>query len=112
MENIYEMAGRHYIAKFRNCEALHDIHHIMHTALYNSGCNVIDYVSHEFINGGLTLVFLLQESHCSIHTYPEVNGAFVDLFTCGDKTDIDTFHFYLTSYFKPEDFEFEIIERK
>lgn len=32
---------------------------------------------------GFTAVFILNESHASIHTYPENNSMFVDIFTCG-----------------------------
>ena len=46
--------------------------------------NVISSVNHEFFPIGFTLVVLLQESHLSIHTFPENNEAHLDLFTCGD----------------------------
>jgi S-adenosylmethionine/arginine decarboxylase-like enzyme len=35
--------------------------------------------------GAMTCLYLLSESHFSIHTFPEENGRIaVDLFTCGD----------------------------
>jgi S-adenosylmethionine decarboxylase len=35
--------------------------------------------------GGATVISILAESHLSIHTYPEMGTAMVDVFTCGDK---------------------------
>jgi len=32
---------------------------------------------------GITGFLLLEESHISIHTYPETGRAFIDIFTCG-----------------------------
>ena len=33
--------------------------------------------------GGVTGVVLLAESHISIHTWPEINFAAIDVFMCG-----------------------------
>lgn len=32
---------------------------------------------------GLTILILLTESHIAVHTYPEHNALFLDVFTCG-----------------------------
>lgn len=46
--------------------------------------NVLSKSSHQFQPFGATLLYLLQESHCSIHTFWEDNEAYLDLFCCRD----------------------------
>jgi S-adenosylmethionine decarboxylase len=45
--------------------------------------HVLDTSSVIFPNGAITLVFILAESHLSIHTWPEENLIAIDLFSCG-----------------------------
>lgn len=46
---------------------------------------VLRYEEHKFETegAGVTGFFLLSESHCSFHTYPENNYIAVDVFKCG-----------------------------
>ncbi len=46
---------------------------------------ILKYDFHKFGSGGegVTGFYLLSESHCSYHTYPENNYIAVDIFTCG-----------------------------
>ncbi len=49
-----------------------------------AGFSVLNFVDHKFANGGgVTGLFLLAESHCSYHTYPESAYIAIDVFTCG-----------------------------
>ena len=43
----------------------------------------LNSVEHKFQPQGATIVYLLAESHLSIHTWPEKNAAAIDFFTCG-----------------------------
>jgi S-adenosylmethionine decarboxylase proenzyme len=56
------------------------------------GMIILEKMTHHFHGyaGAMTSVFLLAESHFSIHTYPEHNYIAVDIFTCGasDPTEI------------------------
>ena len=46
--------------------------------------NVINKSIHHFKPVGLTALYLLAESHLSIHTWPEHNCVRMDLFSCGN----------------------------
>jgi S-adenosylmethionine decarboxylase proenzyme len=47
------------------------------------GARVVSTAFHRFAPQGVTGVLLLEESHISIHTWPELGYAAVDLYTCG-----------------------------
>merc|ERR1711998_372002 len=51
---------------------------------------VLERNFHGFAPHGVTAVFLLAESHMSIHTWPEHGYAAIDVFTCGVGADTTT----------------------
>ncbi|MCD7899538.1 MAG: adenosylmethionine decarboxylase [Bacteroides sp.] len=63
-----------------------------------------------FDNGGYTAFALLEESHISIHTYPEYQAIFLDVFTCGN-TNTRMIVDILEEYYQPTDKKVQIIER-
>jgi spermidine synthase len=52
-------------------------------AAYAAGATVIHTAFHRFAGGGITGVVAVQESHLTIHTWPELRYAAVDVFLCG-----------------------------
>jgi spermidine synthase len=56
-------------------------------AAEQAGATVIDAHFHSFEPCGVTGTVSIQESHLSIHTWPEHRYAAVDIFTCGDAVD-------------------------
>lgn len=78
----------HIIVDFNECNPKildnYDlIDSILRKALERNGFNVLSANSHKFEPQGVTALYLLTESHLSIHTWPETGYAAVDLFTCG-----------------------------
>lgn len=53
-------------------------------ALIESGMKVLGDAVHDFGGGAFTGVWLLAESHFSIHTFPERNYLSLDCYTCGE----------------------------
>lgn len=47
-----------------------------------SGHTVLTSASHQFEPQGYTCLWLLAESHCAMHTYPERNVVYVQLSSC------------------------------
>ena len=84
--------GRHLILDLYNCsaEVLDDydyLSQILETALQMSNATILRIFGEKFQPQGVTLLALLAESHASIHTWPEMGYAAVDLYTCGDTTN-------------------------
>lgn len=57
-----------------------------------------DPIVHQFEPHGLTAIVLLSESHISIHTWPELGRASLDVFTCGNNPS-DKIANYIASTF-------------
>ncbi len=56
----------------------------LRAASLKAGATVVDSKFHHFgEGGGVTGVVLLAESHISIHTWPELDYAAIDIFMCG-----------------------------
>lgn len=71
----------------KNINNLQGILTIFHFICRNYKYNIIHEKSHLFKPQGLSIIFLLAESHMSIHTYPENNAISFDLYTCREYDD-------------------------
>jgi S-adenosylmethionine decarboxylase len=84
--------GRHLILDLYDCDKqLLDnydaLRELIETALRMSNATILRIIGEKFAPQGVTLLALLSESHCSIHTWPEIGYAAIDLYTCGDTTN-------------------------
>jgi len=91
----HKVLGVHYILDLCSCnvDLLNDSQYIMLTlreAIVQSNSTLLEEVKYEFTPQGITAICLLSESHISIHTWPEMEYAAVDIFTCGEHTDPKT----------------------
>ncbi len=105
-ESDHLFCGKHFLASYQDCDldALGDVEGVVRAlddAVRASGATILDSCSYVFKPNGLTRVYLLSESHASIHTYPEHGSCFVDLFTCGDNCSSDRFDQILRAYLQP-----------
>jgi S-adenosylmethionine decarboxylase proenzyme len=112
----YEFSGRHFIASYNECDhdALVDLKELKKAFLYavdQCGATLLDSAEYIFEPDGMTMVVLLSESHASIHTYPEHNACFIDLFTCGTKCQAEKFDIALRSYLHPKHVAMKILSR-
>lgn len=104
--SAHEFEGKHFVASYLECDrqAIGDLKGLMEAmdrAVKASGATILDQAFHIFEPNGLTLVYLLSESHASIHTYPEYGACFVDLFTCGEICQSEPFHEAMREYLRP-----------
>jgi S-adenosylmethionine decarboxylase len=103
----YSFKGKHFVASYLECDlkALTDLDELikaMDCAVRASGATILEKTPFVFPPNGLTIVYLLSESHASLHTYPEYGACFVDLFTCGDICSSENFDKALRAYLKPQ----------
>lgn len=68
--------------------------------------------SKKFEPQGLSCIIFLEESHMSIHTWPENNFACLDVFTCGVKAYPEKAVRFLTDKLHTTKYSLRIIERK
>ena len=83
--------GRHLILDLYDCdpEILDDyeeLQRLLEASLVMAKANILRIVGEKFEPQGVTLLALLAESHASIHTWPQLGYAAIDLYTCGDTT--------------------------
>lgn len=84
-----ETTGRHVLAEYSGCDVgiLNDIDAVkamMERAAVAAKTRIVASVFQPFEPQGVTGVVVIEESHLSIHTWPEYGYAAVDFFTCGE----------------------------
>lgn len=80
--------SRHLLVEYHGCNrALLDdpksVEALMRIAAEAAGVTIVASVFHPFAPQGVSGVVVIEESHLSIHTWPEHGYASVDFFTCG-----------------------------
>lgn len=83
--------GRHLILDLYNCDPdilddYGELQRLLEASLVMAKANILRIIGEKFKPQGVTLLALLAESHASIHTWPEIGYAAIDLYTCGDTT--------------------------
>lgn len=88
VKNGIRCAGAHLIIDLYDAERLDDIDHIEETlrrCVAEARATLLHIHLHHFEpNGGVSGVAVLAESHISIHSWPEVGYAALDVFMCGE----------------------------
>jgi S-adenosylmethionine decarboxylase proenzyme len=76
---------------------------------------ILQKVEHQFSPQGITILYLLSESHFSIHTFPENNYAAIDLYTCRNYPTNGIYYEIqniLTTRFQSQSDKFTIVDRR
>ena len=107
--------GRHLLVEYWDCDSdvLDDpsvIESLMREAAIAAGATIVGTVFHQFSPCGVSGVVVVQESHLSVHTWPEAGYAAVDFYTCGDCVP-ETAHRLLREGFGSRRFELVVVER-
>lgn len=79
--------GKHFIIDLNNVTEIGNCEKDKLYDLCDSLCKIFGFTvlhkyHHEFTPQGVTLFYLLAESHISIHTFPEEKYISMDIYTC------------------------------
>ena len=117
-----DTSGKHMICdikKIQNMNLLNDskkLQNMLNKICVKYNYPILGEVKHEFTPEGSTIVFLLSESHISIHTFPEKSYLAFDLYTCRNYKDdsdyIRIYHFLLEELEAGVESSYTIINRK
>jgi len=103
---ILDLSGVDFIL----LDAMEDFLNFMEGTLWDFECTVLGSQKHKFEPQGFTAVFMLAESHFSIHTWPERGIAACDIFTCGNvKTEAIALE--VIKWFSPQSYNLKKISR-
>lgn len=94
------ITAKHRILSYLGCETCDCSEKQFEKAVRKTGAKVLKTVFHKFKPQGLSILTLLSESHASLHTYPEYDFCYLDIFTCGDM-DIEAFDIEMRKLLKP-----------
>lgn len=83
----------------------------MRDAALASQATVVTDSFHEFKPYGVSGAVIIQESHYTIHTWPEHGYAAVDLFYCGGTIHVDRAIEELRTQFQPQRMKFLVVRR-
>jgi S-adenosylmethionine decarboxylase len=114
-------SGKHMICDIKNIKNQTLLNNPQQlTNLLDNICKKYDYTilnksQHEFEPQGFTTLYLLSESHISIHTFPENNYAAIDIYTCRQYADnqvyLDIYKFLIKEFQADPNQEPIIIDR-
>lgn len=109
------MIGYHTIWDVHNCEIekiswKENIVEVLNTIVKKLNLGIVSEAYKQFEPVGVTGFILLEESHISIHTWPEHKYAAIDIFSC-KPFDTHQIDMYLKEYFNTESVLTKIIER-
>ena len=97
--------GKHLIADVINInnieliKTIEGVEPLMKKIIEEMGLNVVGEVKHQFEPYGATMLYLLAESHLSIHTYVDERYAAIDLYCCNPDIDMNAVLEIVFKYF-------------
>ena len=106
---------KHLLVEYQDCDRsilnkIEPIEDLMNEAAIAAKATVVNSVFHRFSPQGISGVVVIEESHMSVHTWPEHGYAAVDFFTCGE-CDPEKAHEVLLKGLKAKNFETMMIKR-
>lgn len=108
--------GIHYILELYGCDkrmisSVSSIEKHMVETAHRAKAHIVSHHFHQFEPYGVSGVVILEESHLTLHSWPEHNYAAVDLFCCNPQVDFEAARDYLIEVLSVQDSSFQVLER-
>jgi S-adenosylmethionine decarboxylase len=87
-DSTQTISGKHMICDIRGIKNdkllgdLEGIKQVLNTICEKENYAILGVLEHRFEPQGLSIVYMLSESHISIHTFPERQYIALDIYTC------------------------------
>lgn len=112
----FDFSGTHVLADIYDIppDAVNDeklILDCLANGIIRSGATLCGMQTKRFEPTGLTAIYLLAESHVSVHTYPEQRSLFFDAFTCGSRCEPEAIIVELISTLGPCQHRVKVMRR-
>jgi S-adenosylmethionine decarboxylase proenzyme len=112
------IVGKHVVADFTGCShnsihvgSLPVLNNLMREACRLANTTIVSEYCHQFEPYGISILFVLAESHISLHLWEEERFVSIDCYTCGDTTDPSKAIEYLRRAFDPVHAEIRTLNR-
>lgn len=99
------------IENYSLLETIDGIRPLMEKIIDVCKLNVVGKCEYQFTPIGVSMLYLLSESHLTIHTYPEKKACSINLYTCNLDTDLKEALNVIYNYFNQSWIIKKIIDR-
>jgi S-adenosylmethionine decarboxylase len=109
--------GTHLMMSIRNVpdseflKTIEGVKPLLDVIVRECNLHVVAEAGHQFEPFGATYVYVLEESHMSIHTYPEKARVYMDIFCCSPDFDPGGAVRVVQKLFKTTDIDCHVVER-
>lgn len=103
--------GKHCLITIRNIpdasilERIESLKPLFDEIVLKCDLHVVSETGHQFTPVGATYIYVLSESHMSIHTYPENKTAYMDIFCCNLSFDHGLAYGIIKDFFNTDDLQ-------
>lgn len=108
--------GHHWLIEIYGIETSHlerkaDVQKVLNGAVVAAKATKVSESFHQFSPFGVSGVIVIEESHFTIHTWPEYGYAAIDFFTCGVSIDCQKAVDYMKAAFQAKEIEVQYFKR-
>lgn len=92
-------------------ENIEELEPLMEQIATECALTVVSRAFHQFEPVGVTGVLVLSESHFAVHTYPENNSLYLDIFCCSETFDPEHAGRVILRVFNASNAEWQVVVR-